>query len=88
MGVGFLGEGGESIVREAAEAVRDRRGFAAEEGLDEVREMAESCADSEEEEDSQAEVESPSGFESVHQDPRQEPWLYSLSHLFIRRLFF
>lgn len=68
------GEGGESVVREASEAVRDRRGVASEEGFAQVREVAEDCSDSAEEENSQAKVEGSSCFEPVHQDFGQEPW--------------
>ena len=38
--------------------------------------MAQGCSDSEEEKDPQAEVEGPTSFEPVHQDPRQKSWYY------------
>ena len=57
--IALAGEGGEPTVREASQAVRDRRSLAAEEGSDPIREMAQDCSDSEEEEDPQAEAEGP-----------------------------
>lgn len=65
----FLGESGEPAVREASEAVWDRRCIASEKGSNPIREMAQDCSNSEEEEDPQAEVEGPTSFEPVYQDP-------------------
>lgn len=48
----FVGEGCKSVVREASEAVWNRRGFASEEGFAQVREVAEDCSNPEEEENS------------------------------------
>ena len=62
----FSGEGNEPVVREASEAVRDRRGIASEEGPDPIREVAKDRPNPEEEEDPQAEVEGPTNFEPVH----------------------
>jgi len=54
------GESGESTVREAAKAVRYRRGAAAEEGCNKECMMASECYPPKEEEDSQDAIEGPS----------------------------
>lgn len=64
----FIGEGGEPVVREEAEAVWDWWSFATKEGCSQICEMATSCEDSEEEEDPQATFEGPTSIEPVHQD--------------------
>lgn len=66
------GEGDESFVREASEAVRDRRRAAAEAGPDAVREVAEERPNPTQEAHPQAEAQGPSCTQPVHQNPRQE----------------
>lgn len=69
VGFCFVGEGGKPAVREASEAVWDRRCIAPEKGSNPIREMAQDRSNPEEEEDPQAEVEGPTSIEPVHQDP-------------------
>lgn len=64
----WVGESDKPIVLEAAEAVWDRRGFAAKEGSNPIREDAKGGSDSEAEEDSQDEVEGATSFEPAQQD--------------------
>lgn len=64
----LTGEGDEPVVREAPEAVRDRRCVAAKEGSDPVREVAQDRSDPEEEEDPQAAAQGPTRSQSVYQD--------------------
>ncbi|CAL9770232.1 unnamed protein product, partial [Musa acuminata subsp. burmannicoides] len=68
--------------RQAAEAVWDRRCFAAVEGPAPVPEMAEGCPDSEEEKNPQAAAEGPAGTEPVYQKFGQESWYVLSINLF------
>ena len=64
----FVGEGGEPVVREASEAVWDRRGVAAQERSAPVCEVAEGGPNSEEEKDPQPALEGPTTSQSIYQD--------------------
>lgn len=77
------GEGGESFVREAPEAVRDRRGSASQERPAPIREMAQGGAHSKAEEDPEAAVEGAPGVEPIHQDLGQEPRYISKNLAFL-----
>lgn len=76
------GEGCKSFIREAAEAVWDRRCFALDEGPAPVPEMAEGCPDSEEEKNPQAAAEGPASTEPVYQNFGQESWYVPSINLF------
>lgn len=67
------GGGGEPAVREAAEAVRDRRRAPAEEGLAPLRQMAQGGADPAPAPRPQAASQGSTRAQPVHPHPRQEP---------------
>jgi len=53
-------------IREESEAIWNGRCIADEEGFDQIRQVAEDCSDSKEEEDFEAEIEGSTSPEPVH----------------------
>ena len=65
-----LHEGGEPIVWEKAQAIWDRRSIATKERPHKVRQVAQKCPDSEEEDDLEAASQGSSSFEPILQNSR------------------